>query len=189
MTSSENHQPVDPPQSGEAPVVPIPPTGLSKVLGLLEILDDHGGKEDIYKLARELRDSFGELLLIIKAAEVLAFVDTPGGDLVMQPLGKQIIELPVNQKKKLIAGQIAKLPLFVHIRDYLLQRTGHSASRQDIIAEIGRVLPTERPKPQYDALVNWGRYAEIFSYSRDTDTFHLVEPVDNTGTQANNEIP
>ena len=189
MASSENHQPVDPPQSGEAPVVPIPPTGLSKVLGLLEILDDHGGKEDIYKLARELRDSFGELLLIIKAAEVLGFVDTPGGDLVMQPLGKQIIEVPVNQKKKLIAGQIAKLPLFVHFRDYLMQRPDHSASRQDIIEEIGRVLPTERPKPQYDALVNWGRYTEIFSYSRDTDTFHLVETVDNTGTQANNEAP
>ncbi len=189
MTSSENPQNVDPRQSGEAPVVPVPPTGLSKVLGLLEILDDHGGKEDIYKLARELRDSFGELLLIIKAAEVLGFVDTPGGDLVMQPLGKQIIELPVNQKKKLIAGQIAKLPLFVHFRDFLLQHADHSASRKDILEEIGRVLPTERPKPQYDALLNWGRYAEIFSYSRDTDTFHLVEEVDNTGTQANNEIP
>ena len=187
MANSENPQPVDPPQSGEAPVVPVPPTGLSKVLGLLEILDDHGGKEDIYKLARELRDSFGELLLIIKAAEVLGFVDTPGGDLVMQPLGKQIIELPVNQKKKLIAGQIAKLPLFVHFRDFLLRQPDHSTSRKDILEEIGRVLPTERPKPQYDALLNWGRYAEIFSYSRDTDTFHLVEPVDNAGAQANNE--
>jgi NitT/TauT family transport system ATP-binding protein len=187
MSNSENPQPVDPPQSGEAPVVPVPPTGLSKVLGLLEILDDHGGKEDIYKLARELRDSFGELLLIIKAAEVLGFVDTPGGDLVMQPLGKQIIELPVNQKKKLIAGQIAKLPLFVHFRNFLLQQAEHSTSRKHMLEEIGRVLPTERPKPQYDALLNWGRYAEIFSYSRDTDTFHLVEPVDNAGAQANNE--
>ncbi|MGC8624064.1 MAG: AAA-associated domain-containing protein [Phycisphaerae bacterium] len=175
MVSLENLQPVDPPPGGEPPVVPVPPIGLSKVLGLLEILDDHGGKEDIYKLARELRDSFGELLLIIKAAEVLGFVDTPKGDLVMEPLGKRIIELPVNEKKKLIAGQIATLPLFVHFRAFLRGQPDHAVARKDIIEELGRVLPTERPKPQYDALLNWGRYAEIFSYNRDTDTFHLVE--------------
>ncbi len=170
----------DQPQKHELPVVPVPPTGLSKVLGLLEMLDDHGGKEDIYKLARELRDSFGELLLIIKAAEVLGFVDTPGGDLVMLPLGKQMIEVPVNEKKKLIAGQVRNLPLFVHFQNFLSQRESKGATRQEIIEEIQRILPTERAKPQYDAVLNWGRYAEIFSYNRDQDLFELVVPADGS---------
>ena len=173
-TPSQSGQFSDQPQKHELPVVPVPPTGLSKVLGLLEMLDDHGGREDIYKLARELRDSFGELLLIIKAAEVLGFVDTLGGDLVMLPLGKQIIEVPVNEKKKLIAGQVRQLPLFVHFHDFLDQRENKSAARQEIMDEVQRILPTERPKPQYDALLNWGRYAEIFSYNRDEDIFQLV---------------
>ena len=175
-TPPQSGQFSDQPQKHELPVVPVPPTGLSKVLGLLEMLDDHGGREDIYKLARELRDSFGELLLIIKAAEVLGFVDTPGGDLVMLPLGKQIIEVPVNEKKKLIAGQVRKLPLFVHFQNFLDQRENKGATRQEILDEVQRILPTERPKPQYDALLNWGRYAEIFSYNRDEDIFQLVAP-------------
>ena len=34
-----------------------------------------------------------------------------------------------------------------------------------------------QPDLQYDALVNWGRYAEIFTYSRDEDKLRLVEPL------------
>jgi len=174
MEDSENQQSSGSHKFEETPVVPVPPTGLLKVLGLLQVLDDHGGKEDIYKLARELRDSFGELLIIIKAAEVLGFVDTPGGDLVLQPLGKQIISLPTNQRKKIIGQQVAKLPLFVHFTQFLAARPDKSALRQEIMDELGRILPTERPKPQFDALMNWGRYAEIFSFSRDDDRLVLV---------------
>ncbi|HTV48600.1 MAG TPA: AAA-associated domain-containing protein [Phycisphaerae bacterium] len=180
MEDSQERQPTEKHQSGESPVIPVPPTGLLKVLGLLAVLDQHNGKEDIYKLARELRDSFGELLIIIKAAEVLGFVVTPGGDLVMEPLGKEILGLPVNKKKELIGKQIAKLPLFVHFTKFLENRPEKAASRQEIMDELVRILPTERPKPQFDALMNWGRYAEIFSFNRDDDRLVLVsEPQKN----------
>jgi NitT/TauT family transport system ATP-binding protein len=174
MEDSENQHPAGSHKFEETPVVPVPPTGLLKVMGLLQVLDDHGGKEDIYKLARELRDSFGELLIIIKAAEVLGFVVTPGGDLVMQPLGKQIIALPSSQRKKVIGQQVAKLPLFVHFTNFLTARPDKSATRQEIMDELSRLMPTERPKPQFDALMNWGRYAEIYSFSRDDDRLVLV---------------
>ncbi len=174
---AENQNVPATPSAEEPAVVPLPPAGISKILGLLEIVDDHGGKEDIYKLARELRDSFGELIIIIKGAEVLGLVDTPGGDVVLEPLGKRVIETPVNEKKRLIAERIAGLPLFAHFRRYLAGREDHAASRTEVLEEIGRILPTERPKPQYDALVNWGRYAEIFTYSRDEDKLRLVKPL------------
>ncbi len=174
MTDS-NDFPTSPDSGTHAFVTPLPPTGLSKVLGLLEILDDHGGREDIYKLARELRDSFGELIIIIKAAEILEFVETPGGDLVLLPLGKQVIELPVNEKKKIISQQVAKLPLIDHMINFLRDREEHQASRPEVIEELTRVLPTERPKPQFDALVNWGRYSELMTFSRDEDILRLSD--------------
>ena len=55
-------------------IEPLPSTGISKVLGLCEILDDHGGKEDVYRLAQDLHMPFGELLLVIKGAEMLGLV-------------------------------------------------------------------------------------------------------------------
>jgi NitT/TauT family transport system ATP-binding protein len=175
MAEEGNPPPSEIVHDPESFVVPLPPTGLSKVLGLLEVLDDHGGREDIYKLARELRDSFGELIIIIKAAEILNFVETPGGDLVLLPLGKQVIELPVNEKKKIISQQVAKLPLIAHMLRFLAARENHQASRPEVIEELTRVMPTERPKPQFDALVNWGRYSELMTFSRDEDVLKLSE--------------
>ncbi len=169
------------PQAPAFHVAPIPTTGISKVLGLAEMLDDHGGKEDIYKLAKELRDSFGELLIIIKAGEILGIFDTPGGDLVMLPLGHEMLKLPVKGKKEIIARQIAGLPLFEHFKKFLEAREDHSASRDEILEELALVLPSERPKAQYDALLNWGRYAEIFGYSRDDDRFYLVAEAPTEG--------
>lgn len=170
-----NDSPPGPEHGLDMYVTPLPPTGLSKVLGLLEILDDHGGREDIYKLARELRDSFGELIIIIKAAEILELVETPGGDLVLLPLGKQVIELPVNEKKKIISHQVAKLPLIDHMVKFLRNRDNHEATRTEVIEELARALPTERPKPQFDALVNWGRYSELMTFSRDEDVIRLSD--------------
>ena len=170
-----NHSPSNTDPESNVFVAPLPPAGLSKVLGLLEILDDHGGREDIYKLARELRDSFGELIVIIKAAEILEFVETPGGDLVLLPLGKKVIELPVNEKKRIISQQVAKLPLIDHMVNFLRSREYHQATRPEVIEELIHVLPTERPKPQFDALVNWGRYSELMTFSRDEDVLRLSD--------------
>lgn len=156
-------------------VVPLPPAGLSRMMGLLEMIDDHGGRDDIYRIAHEIRDSFGGLLAIIKGAEVLGFVDTPGGDVVLLPLGKKLIEVSVNEKKRLIGERIAVHPTFAYFRNFLLQRPEQCATRQEIMEELIRVLPTERPKPQFDTLLNWGRYAEIFHYSRDEDRFQIAK--------------
>jgi hypothetical protein len=95
-------------------VLPVPEVGMTRILGLLEVLDDHGGREDIYRLARDLSYEFGDLLGVIKAAEILGLVDTPGGDVVLQPLGKQIIESDVNTKKSLLKKQVKGHSLFAH---------------------------------------------------------------------------
>ncbi len=154
-------------------VHPVPEVGMTRILGLLEVLDDHGGREDIYRLARELSYEFGELLGVIKAAEILGLVDTPRGDVVLQPLGKQIIECDVNTKKSLLKKQVKAHSLFEHFIEFLKARAEQSATREEILEEAGRVLPQEKPIPVFRTLVNWGRYTELFGYNRDDDKFYL----------------
>ena len=59
---------------------PIPQVGISKIIGLLEVLDDAGGRYDVFRLARDINYEFGEILKVIKAAEMLELVVTPGAD-------------------------------------------------------------------------------------------------------------
>ena len=75
---------------------PIPDCQLTWVFGLLETLDDRGGRDDGYKIARDVHFKFSDLLKVMKTAEILGFVSTPAGDVVLEPLGKQMIESDVN---------------------------------------------------------------------------------------------
>jgi NitT/TauT family transport system ATP-binding protein len=154
-------------------VEPLPSTGISKILGLCEILDDHGGKEDIYRLAQDLHTPFGELLLVVKGSEMLGLVETPGGDAVLMPLGKRILEVSMNEKKSLLKDQMLKLRIFKHFVKLLENVDDREVPAEVVLEELAVLLPQEQPRQLFTTLLNWGRYGEIFGYSRDTDLFYL----------------
>ena len=116
-------------------VEPLPSTGISKILGLCEILDDHGGKEDVYRLARDLHMPFGELLLVIKGAEMLSLVETPGGDAVLTPMGKKVLETSMNEKKAILKEQMLKLKVFQHLVRMLQNAEEHEVSAEVVVDE------------------------------------------------------
>src|SRR5215471_13808389 len=90
----------------------LPAASLSRILGLLEILDDRGGRAEVSRLAQDIRMDSAELLPVIQGAELLELVNTPGGDVVLLPVGKKIIESDMNTKKAVVKEQMEKLPLF-----------------------------------------------------------------------------
>ncbi|MCR4404817.1 MAG: AAA-associated domain-containing protein [Candidatus Acetothermia bacterium] len=157
----------------EDKVDPLPNTGVNRIFGLLELLDDRGGREDIYRLADELGYELGELLAVIQAAELLGFLETPGGDVLLLPLGKRAIEGDTNLKKALFKEQLRRLGLFRHLSDYLQAREGQAASREEILEELAHLLPQEDPEQLFETLLNWGRYGELFGYDPDEDRFYL----------------
>ncbi len=158
------------------PIEPLPSTGISKVLGLCEVLDDHGGKDDNYRLAQDLHMPFGELLLVIKGAEMMGLVDTPGGDALLTTLGKKVLETSMNEKKALLREQMLKLKVFQHISKLLQNADENEVPAEIILEELAVLLPQEQPRQLFTTLLNWGRYGEIFGYSRDTDLFYLQKP-------------
>src|SRR5262245_57138901 len=91
---------------------PIPQVGISRILGLLEVLDDAGGRYDVFRLARDINYELGDILMVIKAAEMLGFVETPGADVVLTSLGGKLLRARVNARKQLLKEQLKKLPIF-----------------------------------------------------------------------------
>jgi len=154
-------------------VDPLPHAGISEVLGLLEVLDDRKGREKIYTLARDLNFDFGNLLLIIKAAEMLDFVYTPGAEAVLKALGKKMIETEMNAKKKLLLAQLRKLGLFKVVKAKLQENSESRVSQNEIIELIQTHLPKEKPDLVFETLINWGRFAEFLGYSQDDGHLYL----------------
>jgi NitT/TauT family transport system ATP-binding protein len=157
-------------------IEPLPSTGISKILGMCEILDDKGGREELFTLARDLHMPFSEVLLVIKAAEMLALVDTPGHDAQLTDFGKKLLAAPIQTKKKQLGEQMLKLKVFQHVVKLLQAKPRGELPAELILEELALRLPHEQPRQMFTTLLNWGRYGDIFGYSRDTDLFFIHRP-------------
>ena len=156
-----------------ANINPIPDCQITWIFGLLEFLEDRGGREDGYRIARDLAFDFGNLLKVMKAAEILGFVTTPTGDVVLEPAGKQLLDLDINQRKLMVRERLKQLPLFGYFIRLLRAQEAKSVSKEIILEHLAMLLPSEKPERQYQTLVNWGRFAELFGYNKDEDRFYL----------------
>jgi NitT/TauT family transport system ATP-binding protein len=156
-----------------ANITPVPDCQLTWIFGLLEYLDDQGGREDGYKIARDLQFKFSGLLKVMKAAEILGFVSTPAGDVVVEPFGKQFLESDVNRRKLLLREQLKKLGLFGYFVRLLRAQEDRSLSREVVLEHLAMLLPSEKPDRLFMVIVNWGRFAELFGYNKDEDRFYL----------------
>jgi len=157
-----------------APVIyPVPDCGLTLVFGLLELLEDRGGREDGYKIARDLNFKFGDLLKVMKAAEILGLVSTPAGDVVIEPLGRQFLDAKINERKLIVREQLKKHSLFSYFIRLLHGQEDKSLSKEVALEHLAMLLPSEKPERQFMTMVNWGRFAELFGYNKDEDRFYL----------------
>jgi NitT/TauT family transport system ATP-binding protein len=159
----------------------LPEIGISQILGLVELLSGKENcREDIYRLAGELSMELGDTLTVIKAAEMLGLVNTPGGDVVVEKFGQQVIDASITERKDLIGLQLQKLPVFKSVRDFLVSEEDHEVSREEVLEKLAELIPNEDAEASFSSLVNWGRYAELFGYNDDKQCFYLDTGEDRT---------
>ena len=151
----------------------LPQIGISEILGLVELLIAKGGREDIYKLAAELKMEFGQTLTVIRGAELLGLVNTPGGDVVIEALGEKMSRSKINERKLIIKSQLEKLPIFSKVILLLKEDENHEITRDQILEKLAQMIPNENSEQTFDTMVNWGRYAELFGYNDDAEKFYL----------------
>jgi NitT/TauT family transport system ATP-binding protein len=154
-------------------ISPIPDTNLPQVFGLLEVLDDRNGREDGYRLARDLNYDLSELLKVMKAGEILGLVDTPGGDIVLQPLGKKFLESDINERKLILREHLREHGLFNYLIRLLKGQEDKSVDKEMVLEHLLMLLPNEDPERLFNTIVSWGRFAELFGYNKDEDRFYL----------------
>ena len=173
-----SHQQSERPDRGPAPALvlvpePIPSVSPAQVFGLMEILRDQGGQMDLFTVDQLTDYDFAHTLSVVKAGEMLDFLDTPKNLVVLTELGKQFLNADVNARKRLFRQQIEKLPTFRFVRQVLAEAQGHELPKEIVEEELCVRLCTEDMPKLVDTVINWGRYSELFGYSPDTDKLYL----------------
>jgi len=156
------------------PIHPIPQIDLGSVVGLVKVVADSGGREDVYRLAREINYEFGQILQVIKAAEILGLVHTPGGDVEVTELGTQVLRSSILKRKELIREQIRRLPIFDTVLQMLRRAEDGRADRDIFLESFALYLPEEDSERLLDTVIDWGRYAELLGYNDDTEEVYLT---------------
>jgi NitT/TauT family transport system ATP-binding protein len=153
-------------------VEPLPSAGISKILELCAMLEEHGGRENLYTLTHDLHAPFGEMLLLVKAAEMLKLADTEHDDVALTELGRRVLKAAVVEKKRLLREQMVQLGVFKHAT-LLLENNQRKMPVDVIVEQLAVLLPQEAPRALFTTLLNWGRYGEVFGYDRESDDFVL----------------
>jgi len=152
----------------------LPHARRGAIAGLLELLNDRGGKEDLYRIAEELRMEVDDLLPIVEAAALLAFAKTEHGDVELTPSGQAFAEADIATRKDLFRKSVlANVPLLQQMNSALMQKSDHTMPLEffrDLVQE--HVSDDEVPR-QIETALNWGRYSDLFSYDSENDRLFL----------------
>jgi NitT/TauT family transport system ATP-binding protein len=154
----------------------LPHATAGGMAGLLEFLNDRGGKEDLYHLAEELLMEVDDLFPIVDEAVMLGFADSTQGDVRITPAGKEFAEADIATRKKLFReALVCHVTLIQQIQKALQQKSDRSVPLAFFRDVLDEHLSQEDVQRQIDTVLNWGRYAEIFTYDSETDRLLLNE--------------
>jgi NitT/TauT family transport system ATP-binding protein len=167
--------PVVPPSASRYPTLPHARPG--GIAGLLEILADLGGREELHRIAEDLNLEVDDLLPIVDAGALLGFLTVAHGDVIITDLGREFAAADIQRRKQLFREALLTcVPLFQQIASALRAKADGT-----IPAELFRDLLDEHcseaeSQRQLDTAIQWGRYAELFDYDSVKERLIRTEP-------------
>jgi NitT/TauT family transport system ATP-binding protein len=144
--------------------------------GLLEMLIDKGGKDDIYRLADDQALEIDDLLPIVDAAQLLGFLEIAEGDAAITTSGAEFANSEILRQKELFrAAALANILLLRQIRRALENKSDHTVPEEFFLDMLDEQFSEDESLRQIETAVNWGRYAEIFDFDAGRRRFVLPD--------------
>ncbi|HEX7703966.1 MAG TPA: nitrate/sulfonate/bicarbonate ABC transporter ATP-binding protein [Kofleriaceae bacterium] len=162
---------------------PLPDASASEVTGLLEILDDHGGQDDVFDLVEHIGHEFSKVLAVVKAAELLDVVDTPKQDVVLTDAGKRFLQASVPERKVMFRDLVKSLHIFEDVLGLLARAEQHEIDEDLVMSSLALRLPYEDPDRLFRTLVNWGRHADLFDHDVERKKLFIEPEASETSTE------
>ncbi len=147
--------------------------------GMIEALaaSPNNGAAELGALGRDLNLEADELLPIAETLQLMRFAEIDGRAIRLTPAARRYDAAEVDARKQLFAQHLlAFVPLAAHIRRVLDDRASHQAPARRFRDELEDFMSEAYAEETMDAIVSWGRFAEIFAFHEDDDRFSLDDP-------------
>ncbi len=153
------------------------------VAGLLEMLDDHGGKYDVYRLADDLAFQIDHLLPIIDAAQLLAFLTVTEGTASITGIGSEYARAEKPRQREIFReAAVERVLLIRQILRAIKAKNDHSVGEEFFHDMLDEQFSEDETVRQLETAVNWGRYARLFDFDATRRRFVQVEAAGEGGS-------
>ena len=154
----------------------LPHARRGAIAGLLEMLADHNGRDDMYRLAAALSFEIDDLLPVVDGAVLLGFAKLEEGDVEITAAGRAFAEADILRRKELFrTAALENIALIREITRSLEARANHTLPDGVFEDLLDEHFSEEEAKSQLETAIGWGRYAELFDHDNDTRRFFLPE--------------
>jgi NitT/TauT family transport system ATP-binding protein len=157
----------------------LPNVSTGALAGLIESVaaPPYNGKADLPLIAAGLQMEIDELFPVAETLQLLRFAEVEEGDIRLTDAGRRFAVAEVDARKKLFADRlIAYVPLAARIRRVLDDRPSHRAPAARFREELEDYMSESFADQTLDAVIDWGRYAELFAYDETEKVFSLENP-------------
>ncbi|MGC2784032.1 MAG: nitrate/sulfonate/bicarbonate ABC transporter ATP-binding protein [Roseiarcus sp.] len=157
----------------------LPRVSTNSLAGMLEEIaaPPYNGKADLPHLADSLQLEIDELFPLGETLQLLRLAEFEEGDIKLTPLGQRFVDMDVDQRKKVFGDQVlAHIPLASHIKRVLDERPTHRAPATRFREELEDYMSEDYAERTLRAIINLGRYGELFAYDENSQTLSYENP-------------
>jgi NitT/TauT family transport system ATP-binding protein len=157
----------------------LPRVSTNSLAGMLEEIaaPPYDGKADLPHLADSLQLEIDELFPLGETLQLLRLAEFEDADIKLTPLGRRFVDMDVDQRKKVFGDQVlAHIPLASHIKRVLDERPTHRAPATRFREELEDYMSEDYAERTLRAIINLGRYGELFAYDENSQTFSYENP-------------
>ncbi len=139
------------------------------LLGLLEILEDHGRPVDIARLDDSLDEERVTLLNLLEDTEALGLVNVENGDVSVTDLGRRFLRSDIDGRRMILGERIVNLEPFKTLVRALGGLEDKVVGKDWLLDFIRDNFPSDQEEETFMHIINWGRYTKLMEYDADSE--------------------
>lgn len=104
-------------------------------------------------------------MVVIKSAELLDLVTTPGENVMLTETGRQFLSADVSRRREILREKMLGLPLFNRLVRLIEEAPDRLISIVDVFEHLTEWFPNENLPKLARTIIGWGRFSGLFVYS------------------------
>ena len=154
----------------------LPDVGIDDLTGFVQYLSGIGGTASLQELSRDLQMRADDLRGLVEATDLLGLADMQERQVFLTPIGQRFAEVELDEEKEIFRRvAIEHISLLRHIIRELEDAPTHSIDAEGVLDDLEHSFSGGEARRQFETVVDWGRYAELFTYDDHARELRLDE--------------